>query len=176
MNYIDLFLFLPFVYGVYRGFTKGLVYEAATLVALILGVYGAFKFSSVTTEFLVDTFGATGDNLPWISFAITFVLIVIAVHLIAKTLTTLLKAIALGFINQFLGIIFSIFKIAFILSVFLVIFDPITKNSNFLSEDNKTKSLLYYPIRNIAPSIFPYLHLDNLTIEFDKFKKDNSKS
>jgi len=176
MNYIDLILFLPFIYGVYRGFTKGLIYEAATLAALILGVYGAFKFSNFTTDFIVNNFGATGENLPWISFAITFVLIVIVVHLIAKVLTTVLKAVALGFINQFLGIIFSIFKIAFILSVVLVIFDPITKNSNVVSEESKSKSLLYYPIKKIAPSLFPYLHMDNIKIEFDKLKKDKSTS
>ena len=48
MNYFDYLLLLPLVYGLYRGFTKGLIIELASLVALIAGVYGAMYLSSFT--------------------------------------------------------------------------------------------------------------------------------
>ena len=173
MNYIDIIITIPFIWAVYRGFTKGLVYEAATLVALILGIYGSFKFSWFTTEILVNNLGFTGQYLPWISFAITFVIIVVLIHLIARALTSLLKAIALGFINSFLGIIFGVLKIAFILSVLLVVFEPIDRDKNYLSPEKKSKSILYYPIYNFAPSLFPNLRFENIKLKFDELLDEN---
>lgn len=168
MNYIDLILALPFIWGIYRGFTKGLVYEAATLVALIVGIYGSFKFSWFTTGILVNNLGLTGQYLPWISFAITFIIIVLIIHLIARVFTSLLKAVALGFINSFLGIIFGVIKVAFILSILLVVFDPIDMDKNYLSEESKSKSVLYNPIKNFTPSLFPNLRFENIKVKFDE--------
>jgi len=176
MNYIDLILALPFIWGIYRGFTKGLVYEAATLVALILGIYGAFKFSWFTTEILVNQLGFTGQYLPWISFAITFIIIVVIIHLIARAMTSLLKAVALGFINSFLGILFGVLKMAFILSIILVVFEPIDRDKKFLSEESKSKSVLYGPIYNFAPSLFPSLDADNIKIKFEGLLEKNKNS
>ena len=52
MNSLDYILFIPLLYGFYRGFTKGLIIELASLLALTLGIYGALHFSSFTFEFL----------------------------------------------------------------------------------------------------------------------------
>lgn len=48
MNYIDIILLLPLLYGAYRGFSRGLIIEVATLLGLLLGVYIAIKFSGYT--------------------------------------------------------------------------------------------------------------------------------
>ena len=45
MNYIDIILAIPLVWAVYRGFTKGFIIEIASLIAMVLGVYGAIHFS-----------------------------------------------------------------------------------------------------------------------------------
>ncbi|MFC2096702.1 CvpA family protein [Bacteroidota bacterium] len=172
MNYIDLILVLPFIWAVYRGLTKGLIYEVATLAALILGIYGAYKFSWLTTSILVNNFNATGQYLPWISFAITFIIIVVVIHLIARTLTSLVNAVALGFINRSLGVVFALIKTAFIISILLVILAPIDKDHKYVSEENKEKSVFYYPLYNFAPSIFPFLHLENIKAKFDKLLDD----
>ena len=39
MNYIDIVILLFLLYGAFRGFSKGLIIEVATLAGLILGVY-----------------------------------------------------------------------------------------------------------------------------------------
>ena len=162
MNYIDLILLILLLWSAYRGFKNGLIIEAASLAALILGIFGAIRFSGLTADILVTKFGWETQYLSLIAFAITFVIIVILVHLLAHAIDKLVKAIALGFINRILGILFGILKTAFILSIILVILNTIDRKTHFLPEDKIDESLLYRPISNFAPAIFPFLRFEHI--------------
>ena len=48
MNYIDIVILLFLLYGAFRGFSKGLIIEVATLAGLILGVFIAIRYSPFT--------------------------------------------------------------------------------------------------------------------------------
>ena len=52
MGVIDIVLGALILFGLVRGFMKGLFVEVASLVALIAGVYGAIHFSSFAADFL----------------------------------------------------------------------------------------------------------------------------
>jgi len=162
MNYIDLILLIFLLWSAYRGFRNGLIIEVASLAALILGIFGAIKFSYMTSDFLVEKFEMTTQYLPLISFAITFVIIVVVVHLLAKALDKLVKAIALGFVNRILGVLFGVIKTAFILSIILVILNTIDRNTHFLPEDKIEESFLYKPISAFAPWIFNDLNFESI--------------
>ena len=157
MNYLDIIIALPLLWGAYKGFTKGLIIEAASLAALLLGIYGAIKFSGITSDFLVEKCNFSSQYLHIISFAITFILIVIAVHFIARLINKLVKAVALGFVNRLFGVIFGILKWAFIISVLLVVINKVDEKVNFISPEQKNESLLYQPLSNFAPLIIPSL-------------------
>lgn len=158
MNYLDIFLALPLLWGAYKGFNKGLVIEAASLAALCLGIYGAIKFSAFTGVFLAENFDMNPKYLPMIAFAITFILIVVGVHFIAKALDKLVSAIALGFVNRLLGVGFGVMKFAFILSILLLGVNLVDSKLELLAEEKKSESLLYKPVLSIAPLIFPALN------------------
>ena len=54
MNYLDIIIIvLVLIFGI-GGWRKGIIIEIATLLALILGLYGAFHFSDFTAEQLVQ--------------------------------------------------------------------------------------------------------------------------
>jgi len=110
MNFIDIIILIPILWGAYKGFTKGFISELSTLVALFLGIWGAIHFASFIANFLIDSFNMSNKYVPIISFAITFILIVIAVHFIAKLLTKLIKAVSLNLINKLAGAAFGILK------------------------------------------------------------------
>ncbi|MFW6226764.1 MAG: CvpA family protein, partial [Bacteroidota bacterium] len=118
MNYIDIILATILLYAAYRGFSKGFVIQIATLIALLLGIIGAIRFSHFVASVLIEKLELTGKSLPVVSFALTFIGIVILVHLIARLTDTLIKAIALGFINRLAGAVFTIAKFGLIMSVF----------------------------------------------------------
>ena len=123
-NTIDIFIVLPLLWFGYKGLRNGLIIEAASLIALIIGVYGAFFFSGITAEFLIKNLNLETDYVGIIAFALTFIAIVIVIHILARFLKKIVAAISLGVIDKIFGLIFSLAKWAFILSVLLGIINP----------------------------------------------------
>jgi len=174
MNYIDLIIAIPLVWGVFVGFKNGLIIEVASLAALLLGIFGAIHFSDLTANFLVTSLNVTTQYLNLIAFAVTFVGIVILVHLLAKMIDKLVKAVALGFVNRLLGMVFGLIKYAFIISIILVIINAINRNKTFISEEKIENSILYKPLSDFAPSIFPYLDFQEIKKDIKDFRDDKS--
>ncbi|MFW5656620.1 MAG: CvpA family protein [Bacteroidota bacterium] len=174
MNYIDIILATILLYAAYRGFSKGFVIQIATLIALLLGIIGAIRFSHFVASVLIEKLELTGKYLPVVSFALTFIGIVILVHLIARLTDTLIKAIALGFINRLAGAVFSIAKFGLIMSVFINILNGIDNKKSFLPQEEINQSILYRPIMKFAPSIFPYLKNQFENFNTDYFEKEKA--
>ncbi len=153
----DLAFIIVLIWAAYRGFTKGVIVQAASLAALILGIWGAVRFSDYTTQLLIEKTNMSGEYLPIISFALTFVVFVIAIHLLARVLEKLVQAVALGVINRLAGALFSMTKYALIISGLLVVLNTINTQKPFLPADKLEQSKMYIPLSRFAPSIFPYL-------------------
>lgn len=155
MNFIDIALAALLLFGLIRGLFKGLFVEIASLGALIAGLYGAIHFSNFAASFLetrVD-WGERGINVA--AFAITFGLIVFAVSLAGKALTKLADFAALGIINKVAGGLFGALKIGLILSVVLIVFDKMNNTLPFIKKTDIEESMLYEPVKKLAPTIFP---------------------
>jgi len=175
MNFIDLLFVVVLLWSAYRGFTKGFILQLSTLAALLLGILGAIKFSSFTAHLLTDHFNISQNYLHIVAFAVTFIIIVVAVHLLARAIEKLIQAIALGFINRILGIVFGIAKVAFIISIILVLVNKANNKYHFLPEEKIDNSFLYRPLSDFAPMIFPYLHFDELKDELDQDKQEGEE-
>ncbi|MGE4586627.1 MAG: CvpA family protein, partial [Mangrovibacterium sp.] len=151
-----------------RGFVKGFVYELASLAALILGVWGAVRLSGYTAGFIRETFSWSPDRLNLIAFFVTFVLIVVLVHLAGILLNKLVDAVALGFLNHTAGLFFGIIKAAFILSILLFLFDQFDREARLIPEKDKENSRVYEPLKDFAFSVFPFIHLDDKVVREKK--------
>lgn len=152
MSKIDIILIIPLLWGAFMGFRKGLILELASLVGLILGIYGAIKLSGFTAEKLTEYFNVTTEWLGLISFLITFIGIVFAVFLFAKILDKTLKLVALGFVNRLLGLLFGVLKYALIVSTLLYFFENINKKFSLTEDDFMAESILWEPMKTaIAP-------------------------
>jgi membrane protein required for colicin V production len=162
MNYIDIVLIIPLLWGLYKGFTKGLIIEAASIIALGLAIWGGVKFSDFLTGYIHQHFSWNTKYLPIVSFAILFLGILFLVYAIAKLVERLVKAVALGFINKLAGGIFGMLKFGLILSVIIFVLNAIEKNIQIIPAEIKQKSLLYEPIGKIAPVIIPGLRESEL--------------
>lgn len=167
MNYLDLFLAIPLIWAAYKGFNKGFVFSAASLMALILGIYGAIHFSWYAEASIQDWFRMDPRYLPFAAFTLTFVVIVILIHLIAFAADKLIKAVALGFVNRLAGLIFNTLKVAFILSVLISMADYLGSMHSFIPEEQKEQSLLYKPLSAFAPAVFPYLRMEELEKRYE---------
>jgi membrane protein required for colicin V production len=171
MNWIDMVIIVLLIFGLARGFINGFIKELASLLALILGIWGAIKFSTFTAERLYDYFDMTGPYVGTIAFMITFVIIVVIIHFLGLLLDKFAETISLGFLNSLLGLVFGVFKTALILSVIFVVLNAINARHHFLPEDKIEQSKFYNPIADIAPAIFPIIGEGNFDKSFDRFKK-----
>lgn len=163
MNYFDIILIVPMLWGGFKGFKKGLIVEVASLLALFLGVWGGVKFSSYSANYLGELFSISDQLMPIISFAVTFILIVILVFLLAKLIQKLVKAVSLSTINQLAGMLFGALKFTFIISIILTIVNNINAEIEFITPESRNESLLYNPVSSIAPAVIPGLEEINLT-------------
>ena len=162
LNYFDVVIAIFLLWSAYKGITKGFLIMAASLAALVLGVWGAIRFSDLTSTLLTENLHLQTRYLALIAFAVTFTGIVITVHLLARAMDKLVRAVALGFVNRIAGLVFGVIRTAFIISILLVILNSIDRKVPFIPEEYKKNSLLYKPLSKLAPSIFPYLHFEDM--------------
>jgi membrane protein required for colicin V production len=160
MNTIDIIIAIPLLWGIWQGFSKGLILVLASLVALLLGIWGAIKFSSFTAGVLSESFGLKSEYNSMIAFSVTFILIVVGIHLLAYMLDKLFKAVALGLVMKISGAVVSLAKWALIVSVLISLYGVINVDNKYTSKETLDKSLLYKPVSAIAPAIFSYLDFD----------------
>jgi membrane protein required for colicin V production len=161
MYYFDIIIAIILIYAIYKGYTKGLIIQLASLAALILGVWGAIKLSHLASVYLQQWFEINPKYLPVISFALVFFIILILIFMLSHLLQKIIESISLGFLNRIAGVIFSLAKVILILSIIMIYFNRINNKFNILSEKEKEKSIFYTPLSKIAPSIFPYLNFEN---------------
>jgi membrane protein required for colicin V production len=171
MNWIDLVIVVILILAMVSGFINGLIREVASLAALILGIWGAIKFSGFTAAKLYDFFDMSGHYVGIIAFLITFGIIVVIIHFIGILADKIADAAALGFVNRLLGIAFGLFKTVLILSVFFVILKAIDARRPFLPRERLEQSIFFNPISDIAPAIFPIIGEGGFDHSFDRFKK-----
>jgi len=155
MNTIDIILAVLLIFGFVRGIMKGLFVEVASLVSLIAGVYGAIHFSYFVSNYLTEHVSWEERYITIVSFAVTFAIIVLVISLLGRIFTKIADFAALGVINSILGGVFGALKIGLILSIALIIFDKLNSTLPFISKEATETSILYQPIQDLAPTLFP---------------------
>lgn len=157
MNFIDIVLIVPLAWAAYRGFSKGLIIEVATLVGLIAGIYGGVHFSHFVADWLRNYVEWSDRTLSLASFALTFLLIVALVFLLAKALEKVVNLVAMKLVNKLAGTVFSLLKMTLILSTLLLFFNAFDSRLHLLSKEQREASLLLQPVSVIAPAVVPVL-------------------
>lgn len=155
MNVFDIVITVFLLFGFVRGIMKGLFIEIASLVALIGGVWGSIHFSYFIGDFLKESVSWSEKQISLAAFAITFILIIVVVSLLGKFLTKLADLAALGLINKAFGGVFGLVKIGLVLSIVFIFFDRMNSTISFIDKETLEESILYKPVKSIAPTIFP---------------------
>ncbi|RLD76683.1 MAG: CvpA family protein [Bacteroidetes bacterium] len=157
MSTIDIIIAVILLFGLVKGYMKGLFIEITSLVGLVLGVYGALHFSFYLSDVLKDNVSWDESMIQIVAFAGTFIIILLALVFLGKALTKIAETIFLGFFNKILGAVFGVLKYALILSIVFLIYDQINSSLKFLNKEKAKESVLYEPVKNLAPKIFPNL-------------------
>ena len=156
MGVLDIIFIIPIIWLAYKGFSKGLIIELATLAALVLGIYASLHFSYLTADFLKDNFEMNQKYLGILSFIITFILVVIVLNLIGKLLEKVIDLVALGFLNKSFGGFFGVLKAVIFLSFIIYFVNKFDKNRYIFSPALTSESMLYTYVEDVAPAIVKF--------------------
>ncbi len=168
MNMLDVIIGSILVFGAVRGFMKGLIVEVISLVAVILGIIVAIKFSPVIASLLEDRVDWAPQVTKVVAYAGTFALALLIVFLAGKFFTKIAEAVALGFMNKILGGLFGALKYGMIISVLLILYDNINTKIPIFEKETTEESILFPQVKRLAPWVFPYiLNADQLDLKID---------
>jgi membrane protein required for colicin V production len=116
---IDIIFAILIIIACIKGFQKGLIVALFSIVAFIIGIAAALKLSSVVAGWLSNSTNVSAKWLPFLSFAIIFLIVVILVNKGGKLIESTFKMAMLGWVNRLGGIIFYAALYIIIFSVFL---------------------------------------------------------
>ena len=153
MNYIDIIILVLLVAFGIGGLRKGIITEAATLLGLGLGLYGAFHFSDFTAEQLVKYVEIDQKYMNVISFAVTFIVVAVLVYLLGRLVAKLVKAINWGFVDKIGGFLIGLAKGVLISSLLIMLINALNLNG-VIKEETKQKSLLYPYVEQAVPYVY----------------------
>ena len=153
LNYLDIIIVvLMFVFGV-AGWRKGIIIEAATLLGLGLGLYGAFHFSDYTAQELVNWVEINPQYLGVISFIVTFIVVALVVNLIGRLLSKVVKNLNLGFIDRLGGFLVGLAKGVLLCSLMVMLINALNLRG-IVKEDAKKNSMLYPWVEQAVPYVY----------------------
>lgn len=151
MNWLDWMFLVLFALAAFKGFQRGFIIELSSLLALLLGIWAGVRLS----ERVGQAIGLEEDSTA-LAFLVTFVAVLILVHLLARALTKLIDIAQLGIPNKVAGIGFGMLRSAFTLSVLLNLMAGWSDGS-LPPEKARDGSRLHDPVMGFAPFVIPAL-------------------
>lgn len=154
MSFLDIVLGLLLGYGLYKGLKNGIFVEIASIIALIAGIFGAIHFSYIAGNYLHQNMQWDERYINITAFIITFIAIVLVVHLAGKFLTKIADFAMLGLLNKIAGALFGMLKVAVILGAILIFFDRVNSSVGLVKSETIENSVLYEPVKEIGAFVF----------------------
>jgi membrane protein required for colicin V production len=157
MNLFDLISIGLIAYGSFRGFSKGLIVEMSSLLAIFLGFTTGINFDDLISNFLYTTFNIEFSLLKIFVFLIIFFITYSLVILVAKSITKFIKVVNLGLLNSLFGGIFGLTKWSLLFIVLVWIIHSI-EFSNFEATAN---SFMYGLLLDLSEILFNIIETED---------------
>lgn len=166
MGFIDIVFAVLLGFAAFKGLKNGLFVEFASVISFFIGIYIAVKFSYLVGNLIGD---GSSKSVKVIAFILTFVLIVVAIHLLAKVFSGIASTLFLGWLNKLGGAFFAVLKTVLMLGVVLSLFQKVNINDALVSKETQENSIFFNPILKTSEFMLPVL-----TGWFESLKKNVS--
>jgi membrane protein required for colicin V production len=117
LSKIDLVIAIVLALGGFFGYRRGFLLELFFLCGLVLGVFIGFRLMGAGVEYLHKEFNADTTLLPYLSFLIIFILVVIFVSIFARQIKHSIDKTFLGKLDSLAGAGLGVVKYMFCASV-----------------------------------------------------------
>ena len=146
MLFIDIIVLALLGWFGFKGFKNGLIYEIASILALILGCWAAKQFSEGVALMI------TGTRLAKpIAFVFIFVVVLLLVHLAGRVGSKIVKLVIPEAVDRIVGMLFGCCKVLIVCSVLFYGLQMLDQREILLKKEFKEKSIAYQYIEPIVP-------------------------
>jgi membrane protein required for colicin V production len=146
---IDIIYAILLVLAVIKGFQRGLIVGIFSFVALVAGLAAALKLSTVVAGYIGDSVHISAEWLPFISFLVVFIGVVLLIRLGAKAIESAVEVVMLGWLNRIGGILLYVAMYTLVYSVLLFY----AAKMDLLRPETIEKSIVYTWIEPLGPKV-----------------------
>jgi membrane protein required for colicin V production len=144
---IDILVLICLVMAVIKGLRRGLIIAVFSVLAFIAGIAAAMKLSVVVATYLKDSVNVSAKWLPFLSFALVFIGVVLLVRWAAKLMEASVEMAMMGWVNRIGGVIFYLLLYMFALSVLLFYVQQV----KLINDDTLAKSSTWWLLQPLGP-------------------------
>lgn len=139
VNFIDIVVAVAIGWGLFKGFSNGVIKEIAGLLGVIVGIWAGLRLAFIFADYYRENWELPEKFVPFLAFFTAFALGLLAIFLIGRLLSKLLDAAMLGMVNKVAGAVFGGLKWALIVgSLFSIL-----GNSAILPQETRDNSATY---------------------------------
>lgn len=146
---IDIIYAVALCFAVWHGWQRGLILGVFSLVAIIIGLAAALKLSAAVAGYVGRSVNVSQEWLPFISFILVFILVVLLIRLGAKAIEKSVQAVLLGWANRLGGILFYVAIYTLVFSVVLFY----AEQMKLLQPETIQKSVTYKYVQPWGPKV-----------------------
>ena len=155
---LDAIIGIALAWALFRGFQKGFIVKIASLIALIAGTFAGFHGSEGLALWLSQEVDWSDTSVQLTAFILTFILVVIGVHFIAKVIEKMVDLTALGVVNKLAGMALGAAQMILLLSTLTFALDGVFGPRSWLPENTADESLLYPHVETAIEWIIPEMN------------------
>lgn len=116
---IDIAFILVMILAIFKGLSKGFIVGIFSLLAFIIGLAAALKLSAVVAAYLSKNVTSATKWLPFISFLLVFIVVILLVSLGARLIKKTIDFAMLGWLDRLGGMVLYIIIYTIIFSIIL---------------------------------------------------------
>jgi membrane protein required for colicin V production len=149
LKILDIILIVLLVWGLVKGYRRGMIVEILGLLGLVAAIGCGFALLKFGVDLAKPYAEETGQFLPYLVFVGIFVLVLVVIGLIGRLIRESIKHTFLGSFDSLAGSIIGVFKAVFIVSLLFWI----VAVTGIGMPDGFTDNTYLYPyVADIAPA------------------------
>lgn len=146
---IDILFCVLLLMAVVKGWQRGLVIAVFSVIAFIVGIAAAMKLSTVVAAWLKDSTNVSVQWLPFLSFAIVLIGVILLIRWGANLIEASLEVTLMGWVNRLGGMLLYIIVYTLAFSVLLFYATQL----KLLNEHTIAQSVTYSKIQPLGPMV-----------------------
>lgn len=135
--------------GVIQGARRGLIIALFSFIGWFIGLAAAVKLSSILAAYLQNSTNINVKWLPFLSFILVFVVVILLVQLAGKAIENLFDITLLGWVNRLGGALLYTGMYTLLFSIILFYADKM----HLVNSDSLMESRAYSMIGGLAPLV-----------------------